>query len=401
MLFSLRSKLTSKTEPLSPSSNSPKRRWLRVLTFLIVLVLLAGLAVFFKVGSVLDKISLGDDNLFQGLVKSLPGVEQQLQGEKDGKINILVLGMRGENIPGGGLLTDTIMVFSIHPSTGEGDQARASIVSIPRDLQVKLPGKEERRKINAVYALGEEREKGKGGLEDVRTVMSEVTGLTIPYVATVNFQGFTDLVNALGGVTVTLDAPFEEAIQFREPQVCDPYVFTVPTKPAQFQYKYHTRQDGTRYVAKAYPLCYNPDLECGGDFKLPAGVNELDGEKALCFARARYQTNDFERAKRQQQVIQAVKEKALSAGTLTDFGKITAILESLGNNVTTNFEVWEMKRLFEIYGKNTALTLTQRVLDNSESGLLYAPEQTKESGYILLPRGNSYDQIHALFQSLP
>ncbi|HLC95439.1 MAG TPA: LCP family protein, partial [Patescibacteria group bacterium] len=112
-----------------------------------------------------------------------------------------------------------------------------------RDFYVKVPGREEQRKINAVYALGEERALHQGGIEDMRAVVSDITGLNIPYAIAINFQGFKDLVNALGGISVTLEQPFEEQLQFREPHVCDPYVFTTPTRPPQFEHKYYTRKD--------------------------------------------------------------------------------------------------------------------------------------------------------------
>jgi len=125
----------------------------------------------------------------------------------------------------------------------------------------------------------------------------------------------------------------------------------------------------------------------------------LNGDTALCYARSRVTSNDFERAKRQQQVIQAIKDKALSAGTFTNVEAIIGVMNSLGDNVRTNFEIWEIKRLFELYQKVGAETqLIQKVLDTTEEGLLYHPETTgPEAGYILLPRGDTYDQIRALF----
>lgn len=387
----------------TPNPPSKKRRIIRIALFFVVLGLIAGAVFAVKAGLVFNKISLGEDGFFKNIVKTLPGVKDELKGETDGRINVLLLGMRGENVPGGGLLADTIMVLSFHPKDAKkegGDTARASLVSIPRDLYVKVPGREEQRKINAVYALGEERGKG-GGIEDMRTIVGEVTGQAIPYAIVINFQGFIDLVNALGGITVTLNETFSEGMQFREPHVCDAHVYTVPTRPPQYEHKYYTRSEGTRYIAKSYLLCYNKDQECGGVFELPAGPNQLDGNKALCYARARYQSNDFRRAERQQQVIQAIKEKALSAGTLADFGKINALLDSLGDNLLINMEAWEAKRFFELYQGNQEATLTQRVLEDSEEGLLYAPPATPEAGYILLPRGDTYDRIRALFQSLP
>lgn len=396
-------------EAVDPAATK-KKRFIRIALFFVALAVIAGVAFGIKAGFVFNKISLGQDGIFKNIVKTLPGAKDELKGEDAGRINILLLGMRGENVVGGGLLADTIMVASLHPKDEKkegGDTSRVSIVSIPRDLYVKVPGREEQRKINAVYALGEERGKG-GGMEDMRTIVGEITGLDIPYAVALNFQGFTDLVNALGGITVTLDQPFEERLQFRGlEQRCDGVKYTVPS--GNYEEKRIRRKNGTYYAnPKRYPLCFErmtqsaiAELECDGDFKLPAGENQLDGEKALCFARARYQTSDFERARRQQQVIQAIKDKALSVGTLADFGKINGLLDSLGDNLRVNTEAWEIKRFFELYQSNQGATLTQRVLEDSEEGLLYHPPTTPEAGYILLPRGDNYDRIRALFQSLP
>lgn len=391
--------------PDTPKSKKKKHHRVLWTVLVVIGLLLIGGAVFaWKTGALLNTISGGNAKIFKSVMKSLPGVEDKLQGEDAGKINVLLLGMRGENVPGGGLLADTIMVLSIHPKQNDQDTTRASLVSIPRDFYVKVPNQDWQAKINAVYAEGEKREHGKGGMDDMRQIVGEITGMEIPYAVTINFQGFKDLVNALGGVKVTLEQPFEEGLQFREPHVCDPYVFTIPTRPPQYEHKYYTRKDGSRYIAKSYLLCYNPNLECGGAFKLSAGENLLDGDKALCYSRSRVTSNDFERAKRQQQVIEAMKNQALSAGTLTDYGKITALVDALGNNVRTNFEAWEMKRLFELYQKvgGAEAPVTHRVLDTTDEGLLYHPENSApEAGYILLPRGDNYDRIRELFRALP
>lgn len=382
-------------------ATSTKKRVIRIALFVIVLILVAFGAFALKTGFALNKITGGEGNIFKSILKSLPGADQSLEGEKEGRVNILLLGMRGENVPGGGLLADTIMVLSIHPKdpNKEGDVSKASLISIPRDLYVTVPGGNEQRKINAVFALGEERRHGGGGMEDMRTVISQVIGQPVPYAFTINFQGFTDVVNAVGGIDVTLKDPFTEALQFKEAQVCDPYVYTEPTNPPQFQNKYHKRKDGTKYIAKSYPLCYNKNVECGGEFSLPAGINHLDGEKALCYSRARYQTNDFERAARQQMVMQAIKAKALSIGTLTDFNKVNDLIDSLGNNTSTNMQAWELKRAFELYQKLGDVPLNQKVLSDSEEGMLYAPPMTEASGYILLPRGDNYDRLHEFFKN--
>ncbi|HEX7586375.1 MAG TPA: LCP family protein, partial [Patescibacteria group bacterium] len=291
---------------------------------------------------------------------------------------------------------DTIMIASIEPK-----ENKIAMISVPRDLYVDNPVWGGKTKINAVYAAGEENGK-KEGLVQMEKVVGDITGLTINYGVSINFQGFTQLVDAIGGVDITLDKPFEESIQFNEPKACDSNVFTIPT--GQYQNKIvksHTitLPNGTKkkvgVKAPLYPLC-TPDpkyLECGGNFKLPAGKQTLSGEIALCYARARYTSSDFERAKRQQQVIQLIKDKLLSAGTLTDFGKLNGIADSLGDNVRSDTQPWEMKRLYDLYTGMQNPQVFQRVLENSEEGLLYNPPETKETGYILLPIGDNYDKI--------
>ncbi|HWP69206.1 MAG TPA: LCP family protein, partial [Rectinemataceae bacterium] len=348
---------------LSQTAGTIKHHRVRIAIIAVVAVLLVvGGFFLWRAGSVMQKISGGKGNIFSSVMKSLPGTESRLKGEADGRINILLLGERGEHVDGGGLLTDTIMVLSIHPSSGEGDAPKASLISIPRDLYVTVPGTSDKQKINAVHAYGEQKGKGKG-MEAMKTIVSDITGQPIQYAMAINFKGFEDLVDAVGGVTVHLDQAFAEGLQFHEPQVCDPYIYTVPTKPAQYQEKWYKRKDGTKYLAKSYLLCYNKDEECGGVFSLQAGDNQLNGEQALCYARARKTTNDFERAKRQQEVIKLIKAKALSAGLLTDFSKVDGMMSSLGENVRTDMEGWELKRLFDIYKKLGDVPLTQKVLD--------------------------------------
>jgi len=339
-----------------------------------------------KTGSIVNKVTQG--GLFSSIIHAVPGISDNLKSD-DGRTNIALLGMRGENIPGGGLLADTIMILSIKP-----DENKAAMISIPRDLYVNVPGTGDRQKINAVHFYGEQKGKGQG-LEDMKTIIGEVLGIPIHYATSINFEGFKQLIDAVGGIEITLDQPFEEAMQFNEAHVCDPNVFTIPT--GEYQYK---KNEKGKIVA-AYPLCTNPYKECGGDFRLPAGKQILDGTKALCFARSRVTSSDFERAKRQQIILQLLKDKLTSAGTLTDFGKVNAILDSLGDNVRSDMQAWEIAKLFDLYKEMANPAIFQRVLENSEEGLLYNPPMNdKTVGYILLPIGDNYDKIHAMAQDI-
>lgn len=366
-----------------------KKRWFKIVMAVVVIVLIAGGIFSWKTGNVLRKISGG--GIFESLVHNIPGVADTLEGEKEGRINILLLGMRGENMPGGGNLADTIILASILPG-----EKKVSMISIPRDLYVNVPNTGDKQKINSVHFYGEQDGKQEG-LKDMKTVVGEVLGLPVHYATKINFSGFEQLVDAIGGIELTLDKPFEEPVQFNEPHVCDSQVFTVPT--GEYEYKKHTYKTGRVRVVAQYPLCTNPNPECGGDFKLPAGTQMLSGEKALCYVRSRYTTSDFERAKRQQIVIQLVKDKMLSAGTLTDFSKINKIMDSLGDNVKTDMKLWEMQRLYDLYKEMPDAQIYQRVLEDSEEGFLYYPGESA-AGYILLPRGDNYDRIHEMAKNI-
>ncbi len=359
---------------------------------LTVLLLVALGAFFYKTGATVSKIST-NANILGSITKNLPLVgakEKTLKGEEEGRINVVVLGMRGKGMEGGGLLADTIMVVSYAPQSN-----KAAIVSIPRDLYIA----ERSERINKIYHDGETRQSG-GGLEAMKEILQEVTGQPMHYAVALNFAGFRQVVDALGGVEVELEEEFVEPKQFKEERVCDGHnggVFVVPSG------NYQEKIDHRGKVVARYPLCYNKTNECGGVFRVPAGKSVLDGERALCYVRARVTSSDFDRARRQQEILAALQKKALSIGTLTDFGKINALLDALGNNVSTDMQIWEMQRFFELYKqKGFPQVVTQKVLDNSPEGLLYTPEGAGENGsaYILKPRGDNYEQIRKLFAEL-
>ena len=370
-----------------------KKKWFKIALFVVAILIIIFGALAWKTGWTLNKISSG--NILGSVIKSIPGVKKELKGETEDRVNIALLGMRGENVVGGGLLADTIMVASIKPKEG-----KVSMISVPRDLQVTVPGTQDLQKINAVHHYGEQKGKGQG-LKDMQTVLSTVLGIPVDYAISINFEGFKQLIDAIGGIEITLEQPFDEPMQFNEPQICNSF-FNVPTGTFKDQTTTYFSKSAQKYktrVVASYPLCTAPQetLECGGDFKLPAGAQTLNGEEALCYVRSRKTSNDFERAKRQQVVIKLVREKLLSAGTLTNFGKINGILNSLGDNVRSSFKAWELKKLFDLYGEMPDFQTYQRVLENSSEGFLYNPTDADPGyGYILRPIGDNYDKIHQM-----
>jgi len=376
-----------------------KKRWLKPLLIVVAIIVVVGGFFAWKTGFMLSKVSTkGVGGLFQSLVHSIPGVSDSLKGEKEGRINIALLGMRGADDPAGGTLADSIIVASIEPK-----ENRVALVSVPRDLWVKNPGTEDYSKINAVHAYGEQEDKGQG-LSQMEKVLSDVLGLPIQYAVKIDFKGFKDLVDSLGGVTIHLENDFSEPLQFLGATGrCDNVTFTLPT--GQFETKKVKTKNKLGVVKKVtekkYPLCATKTpSECGGDFKLSAGDVTLTGDQALCLARSRDTSSDFERAKRQQIILQKIKEKATSLGTLSDFSKVNEMLDVLGNSVKTDMQVWELKRLYDVYKSTQDIKVTQRVLENSEEGLLYTPPETPEKGYTLLPIGDNYDRIQDMFKNI-
>jgi LCP family protein required for cell wall assembly len=312
----------------------------------IAVVLIAVLAVggyfAWKTGFVLNKISGSESSSFASLLSG--GTAPQ---SEDGRVNVLLLGMRGANMPGGGLLADSIMVASL-----DTENNKLALISVPRDLYVKIPDTNERGKINSVYSHWESGGRGQG-MAKMEAMMETITGLKIDHAIAINFAGFQKLIDTVGGVDVRMPKGFSETQQFVEGN------------------------------------------ECGGSFTLPAGTNHLNGEKALCYARARVQTNDFDRSKRQQVILKALKDKMISLGTLADFNKVNNILNIVGDNVKTDMTPDEMKGFYDQYSNMKDADIVQRVFDNSEKGLLMVPEAGTGLGYVLVPRAgqDNYSQL--------
>ncbi len=364
------------------------KRWWFWLTLVVAIFAIGAVAFSYKTGAILNKISGKDGSILDSLrgVVSNEGIVVE-----DGRTNVLLLGMRGAGVTGGGLLADTIMVASL-----KKDENKVALISIPRDLYVKVPGESYHSKINSVYALGEQRETG-GGMKYMKQIINEVTGQPIHYAATINFAGFEQLLDAVGGINIELLESFSEPLQFHQEHVCDASVFTVRSGKTQKKIDYRGK------VVAEYPLCYNHDEECGGAFFLPKGSNHLDGEKALCYVRSRMTSNDYERAKRQQVVLSLLKNKLVSMGTLTSFGKLNEILNTLGRNIETDMSAGEMKKFYSRYSKMDNPEIVQRVFENSPEGLLTVPQNAPvEAGFILTPRAgwDDYTQMHEVSSNI-
>lgn len=295
-------------------------------------------------------------NIFAGnadVLNLLGGAQGQLlDGEVEGRVNVLLLGVGDEDYAGANL-SDTIILASYDVKSKS-----VSMVSIPRDLYVRLPNGNY-GKINASHAYGEQENKGKGPEYATRTVEA-VTGSKVHYYARIDFTGMKDIVDALGGIEVYVERSF-----------CD--------------YEYEGR-------SWRNPVCFK------------AGMQRMNGETALMYARSRKaagpEGSDFARSVRQQKILVAIKDKAFSAETALNPSRILAVMESSGRHLKTNFSVSEVARVYEISKGIRGGEVINKNLD-PESGLV-VPSNSINNGYVLIPtegRGN-YRAIHDFIKNI-
>ncbi len=194
-------------------------------------------------------------------------VETEKAVEQKKGLSFLLLGVDQRKNETG--RSDTIIVVTIDPKTN-----KSQMISIPRDLKTEIIGNGSSDKINHAYALG--------GPQMALDTVSHLLDIRIDYFAEINLDGFTDLVNAVDGVTVENDINFS----------------------------YYEMQ-------------------------FPKGELSLNGKEALAYARMRYDDprGDFGRQIRQRQVVQAVADKMTEDFSIRRFN---AVLEALGKNVKTN-----------------------------------------------------------------
>jgi LCP family protein required for cell wall assembly len=268
----------------------------------------------------------------------------QLHGFDDGRINILLLG-RANSHKSGKDLTDTIMVASVNTK-----DHTVGLFSLPRDLLVSSG--DHYVKINALYQTGLRQQKGANIIIDT---VEKVTGQKIHYYVVMDFEGFIDIINTLDGINVN-----------------------VP----------HNIRD-TRYPGPGYSY---------ETFEVFAGLQKFDGETALKYARTRHDAEgDFGRAKRQQQIMQAARNKAFSLETVVHPNRISDILTTLGDHVHTNITPHEIEPFISLVKKVDTHNITNIVVDAWKPGsLLVSARYYSAHGGIsgLVPRIGSYKEIH-------
>jgi LCP family protein required for cell wall assembly len=244
----------------------------------------------------------------------------------------------------------------------DSERDEVTLLSIPRDLFVAYPDKLGAGRINSLYDLGKRKNLGVWYL---RSKVSEITGQTIDKYIVIDFNGFTKMVDALGGVNIDVPADL---------------------------------------VDKEYP----DNNWWYETFIVRAWLQTFDGETALKYARSRHSTSDFDRSERQQLIIKAIKDRATDLGVITDTDKIGEIYTALTDNIDSDMSLVEMAKF--AYSFSDVKSEDISVVNLSDSCLsvtkcqpwsyLYAPSRELFGGNAVMIPENAYAQKLSYYKDI-
>ena len=204
--------------------------------------------------------------------------------------NILILG--SDKRPDEAMWrTDVIMLAAIDRSSGH-----AAVISLPRDLYVDIPGNGKGRINTADFIGSGQGQSPQTGIQTMQDIIERDFGVEIDNYVRIDFDGFEQVIDALGGIDVEVDCPLQ-----------DPYL-----------------------------------QEAIGVDRIEAGKQHMDGDVALAYVRTRRQGGDFDRARRQQRLLMAVRNRAVSANLIT---RLPQLLPAALNTVETDMNPLEMASL--------------------------------------------------------
>lgn len=327
--------------------SKPARRRSTLLSGLLLVFLIGGAySAYLFYSTIKDFVAhaqLGMPSL-QTNIEQGRSPEDELPNVATDRVNILLLGTDKRASETGPSRTDTMIVASIDPQS-----KTAAMLSIPRDLWVAIPGYSENR-INVAHFVGERDNYPGGGPALAKKTVQYTLGVPIHYYVRINFEGFERIIDAIGGITIDV----KEAIH--------------DTKYPDENYGYMT-------------------------VDIPAGVQKMDGKTALQYARARHGSSDFNRARRQQEVLKAIRDKVLSLNI--PLTRIPEILKLVGDSVQTDLSLNEMYALAKV-GRELSPDIQSAVIDE----YLTTPQTTPDGASVLIPnRTGIREMVNTLFGS--
>jgi LCP family protein required for cell wall assembly len=342
---------------MKPNQNAPGHKvgrfFFRASIILLVIVIIFYTNTIFASEGLVGGV--GRLSFWEGMARLALGKDKILKGELADRTNILILGIGGAD-HNGPYLTDTIILLSIKPSTGD-----VAIFSIPRDLYIPTSDFGW-QKINAINNLGITASQNGAALAS--KTIGNLFNLPIHYWVELDFSAFKDFVNWLGGVDINVDTAF----------VDNQY----PAPNDQFQV-----------------------------VSFSAGQQTMNGSQALVYARSRHGNNnegsDFARMKRQQKLLVAIKQKMEKDSAITSPTKLWQAYNIFNKRITTNLDFSEMVRFGKIFAHLQQTQTHNYTFEASPNGLLYS-EIATNGAYILRPKGGSFkpmaDIVQGVFSNL-
>lgn len=313
--------------------------------------------------------------------------------------HILSVALLGHGSPGhqGGLLTDTMMVIRVDQLAEQ-----VAVISIPRDAWVALPSSgypETFWKINAAYAIGndshrylarpEQFQGAAGGGNLAKYALAQVVGFPIDYFVAVDFDGFVQAIDVLGGIDLRVDRTFEDPL----------YPITgKESDPCQF-----SPEDIAAMTATMSATLLEPQFACRYEvLHFDQGLVHLDGETALKFARSRHAEQDggdFGRATRQRKVLVAVRDKVIAIGFLP---KAIPFINSIAGHVRTDIPLETMKELLSLAPEVSKYQVVGVALSTAEDNVLTITHSGDRQS-ILLPKEQTHlmdwSSVHEFIQT--
>lgn len=281
------------------------------------------------------------------------------------RTNILMMGIRGQGVGDGALLTDSMMLVSYNHV-----DKNISLISIPRDIWVESM----KAKINTGYYYGEQKQPGKG-LDNAKSVVSEVMGLPIHYGIILNFDGFQKAIDVIGGIDLTVD------------HTLDDLKYPIPG------------QENALPISDRYERLH-----------IDAGPQHMDGVVSLKFVRSRNavgdEGTDFARDARQQKVIVAFEQKLLTDKIYLDQAKLSQLIDIFHQYVVTDVvpdDYGAFAKMFLLGSDNQIKTVVLSTGDPSTKtiGILQNPKDRTPYGgqYVLIARDNNWMALQQYIQN--
>ncbi|MCL4360712.1 LCP family protein [Patescibacteria group bacterium] len=345
--------------------------------FLLVLLFVLCIGVpYFWLRNVTQRIFIPVSGVSE---PSLTRVADYLMNKKP--LNILLLGYGGGNHDGA-YLTDSILVAHI-----DSNLKVVSLLSVPRDIWIKLPSNGNGGKywkLNAAYAIGlddadypdkPKEYTGTGAAGRLaRWAVGQVIGEPIQYYVALDFSGFEQTINTLGGVDINVEKTFDDyeyPVAGKEDDLCGHTQEELPSLVAE---------EATTAAELVFPCRYE-------HLHFDAGLQHMDGATALAYVRSRHSVQDgtdFGRAKRQRNLILAVREKIFSIGFIP---KIIPFVDSLSRDFSTDMTAGDLQTLIQKSAElNTYAVHTMALTDGN-----FLADRTASDGQAVLIPENGTD----------